>query len=224
MAQLRLSTKRLQVDKANVTIVVVMSIACFITIFSLVASRALIMQRSYQASVIEKKEKARDQLAKNQKARDALVKQYQAFVALPVNIIGGNTSGTGDRDGDNARIVLDALPSKYDFPAVATSLEKLVKLSAMYPKGITGTDNELEQGMADGSVATAPIEVPFELTAEGDNQQLQDLMLVLQRSIRPIKVNKLTVTASEDKLSASIIGVTFYQPEKQLSIKEEIAK
>ncbi len=106
------SAKRVQIDKANFTILIVMSVACFLTIFSLIASRALLQQRSYQAGVIEKKETAREQLKQNIVARDQLVDQYKIFVGNQQNLIGGSSSGTGDKDGDNAKLVLDALPSQ----------------------------------------------------------------------------------------------------------------
>ncbi len=217
------SAKRVQIDKANFTILIVMSVACFLTIFSLIASRALLQQRSYQAGVIEKKETAREQLKQNIVARDQLVDQYKIFVGNQQNLIGGSSSGTGDKDGDNAKLVLDALPSKYDFPAVATSIEKLLGESAMAAKSITGTDDELTQAGAAGDSSVA-VEIPFEVTAEGDSPQLQNFLSLLERSIRPVEVRKITLSATSDKLSAAVSGVTYFQPEKTLSIKIQDAK
>src|SRR5689334_22008086 len=121
-----LSTKRIQVSKATATIVGTIAAAAFIAVFSLIASQALLSQRAYQSRVIAGKEKAKKQLEDNIKAVNVLSTQYKAFIGTSQNIIGGNPSGSGERDGDNARIVLDALPSKYDFPALAASLEKIL--------------------------------------------------------------------------------------------------
>src|SRR5574338_279847 len=116
MAQnLHISTKRILIDKANSTIVLAVGIAAFLTVFSMVSSKALLSRRAYQSKVIELQEKARDQLNAN----------YQAFVDRPENIIQGSSTGKGERDGDNAKIVLDALPSVYDFPGLTSSLEKI---------------------------------------------------------------------------------------------------
>ena len=76
----------------------------------MVASRALWSQRGYQSRVISEKEKAVSQLESNIAATNQLAISYNAFVSTPDNVIGGNPNGTGDRDGNNAKIVLDALP------------------------------------------------------------------------------------------------------------------
>ena len=75
--QKELTTKRLQIDKANVTVVIAVSIAAFVTVFSLVAAKSLLSQRSYQATVIEKREQARDQLKENITAADQLTESYK---------------------------------------------------------------------------------------------------------------------------------------------------
>src|SRR6185436_19057656 len=97
-----------------------------ITVFSLMASRGLLGQRSYQARVINEKGKAVKQLQSNVAATKSLVDSYSNFTSLSSNVLGGNPRGTGDKDGDNGKIVLDSLPSKYDFPALTTSLEKIL--------------------------------------------------------------------------------------------------
>jgi hypothetical protein len=224
MAKLQITGKQLQISKANLMIVVVMSIACFVTIFSLVASRSLLAQRSYQARVITQKDKAKTQLVSNLAARDQLVTQYKVFAESSVNIIGGSATGGADKDGDNARIILDALPSKYDFPALATSLEKLLNQSGLATRSISGTDDEIAQGTANGSSSSSVIDMPFDLSFEGEYTKTQSFMSVLERSIRPIQVMTLSITGNDKQLSTTLTAKTFYQPEKNLSIKSEVVK
>src|SRR6476660_5995690 len=116
MAQGQISLKRIGVDKANSRTVGVPAVAGFFTVFFLVASVTLVQQLMYQNKVIGVKKKAVAQLQQNIKASTSLVNSYQAFVSAPQNLIGGNPDGTGAQDGSNAKLVLDALPSKYDFP------------------------------------------------------------------------------------------------------------
>src|SRR5690606_10637885 len=116
------------------------------------------------------------------------------FVETPDNVIGGNPSGTGDNDGDNAKIVLDALPSKYDFPALATSLEKILKTRNYQINSISGTDDEVAQSSQ--TTATTPIEMPFELSATGNINTAKDLLVLLERSIRPIQVDTVDISGS----------------------------
>lgn len=223
MAKIELSSKRLQISKANLYIVTVVSIACFVSIFALTASKTLLGQRSYQAKVISQKVTAKKQLQSNLEARDRLVSQYKLFVGSSTNAIGGVSEGSSDRDGDNAKIILDALPSKYDYPALATSLEKLLSSSNLTISDISGTDDELNQ--AAGSTNTpAPVDMPFTIAFEGTPQNASNFLGVLQRSIRPIKVQQVTITGNDAKLSTNIVAKTYYQPEKNLSIKSEVVK
>jgi hypothetical protein len=118
------STKRVAIDKASAQMVIAMAIASFVAVFSLIASNAVWSQHGYLSRVTKEKEKAHSQLQANVKAVDGLTSAYRAFVSTPTNVIGGPSDGTGDNGGDNARIVLDALPPQYDFPALTSSLEK----------------------------------------------------------------------------------------------------
>lgn len=223
MAKIELSSKRLQISKANLYIVTVVSIACFISIFALTASKTLLGQRSYQAKVISQKVDAKKQLQANLEARDKLVSQYKLFVGSSTNAIGGVTDGNSDRDGDNAKIILDALPSKYDYPALATSLEKILSTSGLNITDISGTDDEINQNASSSNTPT-PIDMPFTISFEGQPQNSKDFLGVLQRSIRPIKIQQITITGNDAKISTNIVAKTYYQPEKNLSIKSEVVR
>lgn len=221
MAGLQLSSKRLQIDRATATIVIVVAIASFLTVFSLIAARALLSQRSYQARVIEEKEKAKKQIEENQKALEKLVAEYQAFVEAPVNVLGGNPSSDarGERDGDNPRIILDALPSKYDFPAWASSVEKLLKEGNYRDGGFSGNDDEVVQSEKQADSNPQPIEMPFQVSLEASYQDIQGFISKLERSIRPIRIETFTIEGSEADITMSITAKTYYQPGKSLDFK-----
>ena len=219
------STKRVLIDKANVSVVAAVSIAAFVTVFSLVAAKALLSQRNYQAHVISAREKARDQLHANITAADSLVTSYQQFVSAQENVIGGSSTGNGERDGDNARIILDALPSKYDFPALATSLEKIMKGQNLTINNITGVDDEANQQKAASSNTPQAVEMPFEIGASGSYDSIQSLIGVFERSIRPFSISKLEFKAGQGtQLSLTLDAKTYYQPEKNLEFKSEVIK
>lgn len=220
--QKQLTGKYLQISKANSTTVAVVAVSAFIVVFSLVASNSLLKQRSYQARVIEKKKTALNQLVANNQAATELVATYQSFVNQSDNIIGGEAKGkNADRDGDNAKIILDALPSKYDFPALTSSLEKLLDDENFEINSISGTDNEVDQ---QGQASDVPIEIPFEIDVTGNYGSAQTLMKFFEKSIRPLKVNQLSLEGSDDQLTITISGVTYYQPAKTLEISKEIVK
>lgn len=220
MLDIQNSAKRIQVTKAQATVIATIAGAVFITVFSLVSSKSLWAQRAYQARVIDKKEKARLQLEDNINAVSDLVTSYKNFTSNPTNLLGGNPSGTGEKDGDNARLILDALPSKYDFPALTTSLEKLLVDRKFKIDGITGIDDELAQEKTASGIAE-PIEMPFQISVTGGNTSVQDLLVTLEKSIRPFQSTKLTLKGGSDKLQLILDAKTYYQPEKTLNMKLE---
>lgn len=214
-------SKRIQIDQANLSMVVVTSIAVFVTVFALIASYSLLGQRAYQAKVIGQKKDAKAVLDKNVKTVDSLVKSYRQFVETSPNIIAGISTGSGEKDGDNAEIILNALPSQYDFPAVTASLEKLITTSGGKIESISGTDNE---AAAAAVAAPTPVEIPFEVGVEGNYDSLEGLLSVIERSIRPIQASKIQIEAADKGLILRITGKTYYQPPKTLNIQSKVVK
>jgi hypothetical protein len=224
MAKTASFTKRTLITKANSTMVIATGIAAFVVVFSAVACKTLISQASYQNRVTAVKKKALATLESDLAARDSLVASYKTFVSTPQNILGGNPKGTGDQDGDNAKIILDALPSKYDFPAMATSLEKLISSQGLVIMGISGTDEEITQSVNQATGDPQPIAMPFQLQVGGSYESIQNLIDVFGRSVRPFQVQKIEISGDEGSMTATIDAKTFYQPEKSLNIKAEVVQ
>lgn len=221
MARTTSFTKRSLISKANSTIVFVTATAAFVVVFALVAGNSLISQVAYQNRIIDAKKQALRTLETDLKARDSLVASYKAFTSGEVNVLGGQVKGDGDRDGDNAKLVLDALPSKYDFPALTTSLEKIVTSQSLSILSISGTDQEVDQAGNQSSPNPEPVPMPFQVQVAGSYASIQSLVDVLQRSIRPFQISTLELSGDESSMTALISGQTFYQPEKSLEITEE---
>lgn len=216
-----LSNKRIQIDKSNARMMSIIAVASFVAVFSIIASRALLSQRSYQARVIGAKKQALNQLKANNAAAEQLKNSYQVFVEPNENIIGGSKTGSGDKDGDNAKIVLDALPSKYDFPALATSLQKLLTTNTYTLDTFSGTDDELNQ--ANNTDSTKAIEIPFQVTVSGNYQSIQNMIDTLQRSIRPIQVLTLNISGGSS-ITVNVSAKTYYQPEQKIEVTTEVIK
>jgi hypothetical protein len=226
MAKTGSFTKRALISKANSTMVLATGIAAFVFVFSAVASKTLFSQASYQNKVISQKKKALSTLKSDISAVDNLKSSYKSFVDTPRNVLGGNPTGSGDQDGDNAKIVLDALPSKYDFPALTTSLEKLITAQGLEIQAISGTDDEVKQATNQGSAAPQPIAVPFQVRVGGSYDSIKGLLTTFERSIRPIQVKRVEIDSASQggNMVAIIDAQTFYQPEKNLNIKTEVVK
>jgi hypothetical protein len=209
---LQVSTKHLQIDKANSLILISAAITTVIVVFSLVAAQSLIKQMSYQNKVIGLRSTANKRLGDNIKSVTALKTSFEAFENSDESVI-----GTKDK---NSKIVLDALPSKYDFPALATSLEGLITASGSSVTGITGTDNEAEA--AQNSADPKAIEIPFTISSKGDFASSKRLIENLQNSIRPFNINSLSLSGSDSALQTNVTAVTYYQPEKKLEVQQKV--
>lgn len=218
------STKRVLIDKTNTTIVVTVSVAVFVTVFSLVATKALISQAAYQNRVIGAKKEAVRQLEENIASVDTLNKSYTAFVSTATNAIGGNSDGITPRDGNNAKIVLDALPSKYDFPALTTSLDSLLASQKVQINSISGIDDELAQAANQSSANPQPAPIPFQASVGADYLGVRNVISALERSIRPIQITTLDISGSKNKLTLSVEAQTYYQPAKSMNIQKQVVK
>lgn len=219
------STKRVQIDKANTTIVVVTSVAAFILVFCAVATKTLASQAAYQNRVMDKKRVAVKELKANVTAGKGLQAYYNAFANTPTNIIGGTAAGTGDNDGSNVDIILDALPSSYDFPALVTSLDSLMSQQGVQISGIGGTDDEVAQAAQTSSDTPAPIAMPFEVTVAGNYDSVRGMVDAFEKSVRPMQVQSMRISAQDkNQLGLDLSAQTFYQPAKTLNIAKKAVK
>jgi Tfp pilus assembly protein PilO len=219
------TTKRALIDKANTVTVIAAGGAAFLVVFSLVSAKTFVSQIGYQNKVIAEKKLTLEALDKNLEARDSIVKSYNAFTSSSQNLIGGSsTSSATDKDGDNAKIILDALPSKYDFPAVISSLEKIAIAQNLQIQKIEGLDDEAAQASQQKSPAPKPTPMIFKVEVKGSYVQLKSYLDQLDRSIRPVQVQKYVIEATDDGISETIDAQTFYQPEKVLELRKEVLK
>ncbi len=224
MKRPNLSAKRIAIDKANASLIVIISVTVFITVFSIVAIRSLYQQMNYQSKVIDKKETTLAQVKENIEEVSKLNLAYQEFSSGTANILGGNPTGSGDKDGDNARIVLDALPSKYDYPALITSLNKLIQTGGYQVTSITGVDDEVNQANNDASSKPEPIEMPFTIQARIDPTSGKPFFELFERSIRPFVISNILAEVEGGNLEVTVDAKTFFQPEKRMNETEEVVR
>jgi len=230
MAELITPTKRLAISKANTQAVIVTAIASFITVFCLVASYTVWKQTKYQSNVISAAQHSKQQLSTDISAYKDLSTSYNSFENGATNIIGGSSSLTApvppnaayDNNGPNSKLILDALPSSYDFPALATSVERILEAGNFDISAITGTDNELGEETNTASPNPTPVQMPFGLSVINTNYEaVQQLVQTLQNSIRPLSVDQLDITGGGTTMLLTINGHSYYLPGKTLTITEQ---
>jgi Tfp pilus assembly protein PilO len=216
--------KHLQLSKTRQTTLVVASIAIFAAVLGIVSAKALIGQAAYRSRVIAQQETALSQLSENEKMSNQLMSSYQTFVQSNQNAIGGSSFGTGPRDGNNAQIVMDALPSSYDFPQLTSSLEKLILNEGMSIKGISGQDDQIEQQANTSSSSPSPIEIPFTVSASGNYDQVKNLVYDFENSIRPFQIQSIELKGDQSQMTVNITAQTYFQPAKVFNIEKEVVK
>ncbi len=213
--------KQIQIDKEQSKMMAIIAIATVVTIFSLVSTRALLSQAAYQRRVINARHDTIKQIQTNTKSADTLISQFNnVFEGTgPTNVIGGkNTSDPNSRppDGDNARIVFDALPTTYDFPALLTSVSNILTNNSIGAPSIGGTDQSSTFNSTPSS-NPQPVAVNLSITGSGGYANIQSLIKDLERSIRPFNVTRLTISGSESNMVISANMTTYYQAAKTLN-------
>lgn len=214
--------KKAQILQANNIAVIWACVAAFALAFTAISAYKLIGQIAYQNKVLGAKKTALRQLDANLAARDDLVDAYQVFNSGAQNAIGGNPAGTGERDGSNAKIMLDALPSVYDFPQLATSVEALAGSQGVVITSMTGVDDQVTQSQQMGSAQPEAVAMPFTVTVEGPYAQVQSFVRSLELSIRPIKVTAASFTSGDGKVTAAITAESQYQPARKFQVEKKV--
>ncbi len=216
------SLRHIQIDKDNSYIVIAVAAAAACLIFSLVAAQSLWKQAGYNSRVISKMEGTKTTMEGNVTNLKQLEQAYQAFVQSPTNVIEGTATGQGDRDGDNSKIVLDAMPSVYDFPGTMTGLNKILNTGEFGETKISATDDELSQKSNTVSQIT---ELPINFSGAGNVDVVQSFLQRLDNSIRPVKLSTVNFSgSSETELTVNVSGFIYYQPKKEFQVKSEVVE
>lgn len=211
---LKISNKHIKIDKANQQVVIAISVTVAIVVFCLVSAQALIKQMKYQQLVLNKRNEANKMLEQNYKKAQPLAVAYAAFDGAPESIL-----GNADKNG---KIILDALPSKYDYPATVLYMEDLIAQSGVKSEGFSGIDEEATAVQTSNN--PQPIEIPANFSGTGNLESVKKLVDVLYRSVRPIKIKAVSITGSESAMNIDITAITYYQPEKDYAVKDVVIK
>ena len=218
------SVKHDIIDKTNSKTIVTVAVATFILVFSLFAGRALISQSLYHTRVISEKEKSLKQLTENEKAIKELEKSFSSFTSQATNIIGGNAGGVGPLDGTNDKIILDALPEKYDYPGLSSSFEKILRDGSYDIGSIGGTEDPTAAAAGNTAGVIVPTVIPYAFTVSSDVDGIRRLLETLERSIRPMYVDNLQLQAGENILQTRVSLHTFFAHSKTFELGSKEVK
>lgn len=216
------SVKHSQIDQARSNTTIVVTVAVVIVVFSLMSSKALLSQAAYQRRVINARHAGAQQLQKNVQNAQQLVTQYnQVFEGSnPVNIIGGQNDKSTNAtppNGDNARIVLDALPSKYDYPALLSSVNAILTKHGASSTSITGDDNSASTDDA-GIANPQPIAMQLTINGSASYDNFQQIIHDFETSIRPFDITSMRLNGNNTQMTFTLTVTTYYQQPKSVDL------
>jgi len=224
MAEKEIFTKRVALSKANAQTVTIAAVGAFITVFCLVASNYLLGIRSFQSKIMAADNKANSQLTIDVNNEKQLVNSYKSFVSQNPTIIGVPTSNKPYLY-NNATVILDALPSQYDFPALVSSIAKILQKDNFNIQSIGGTDESATITGNQPSDNPQPIAIPFSFSIQGANYtSIQLLFKQMEESIRPLQVETISLSGTDSSMNLSVQAQTYFQPKKLFNIGTEFIK
>jgi hypothetical protein len=225
--------KRAQIAKANRTMFLWIAASSVIIGASIVVSIFFAQNLIYNQKVISAKNKTVSTLRNNNKAVPKLEAAVRVLDTNPAL-----ASIKANPTDQTLQVVLDALPSDANSLALGASLQtkllanidglRLTSLQVTPVAGIeatstTKTDTTAKKSTA-ATVNTAK-EVKFQFAVTGSQDSLKQVLVNLQKSLRIIDVESLTIsTAESGRLTLVVNGRSFFVPAKTITLTDEVVK
>ena len=214
--------KRQQIASANKLIFLwVIGAAVAISICG-VAMQFLFRQAAFNQKVITEKAKTQTTLAHNITNAKELKTKIQNLLA------DGNLAKVkASPDDTTLKVVLDALPTTDDKAALASSLQQQI-----LPKSGSTLTALTTISQSDGTLSDPTAVAPsggaqsatFDFGTSGSYDQVKNMLLDLERTIRPMNVTTLSLQGSDNALTSTVQGVTYYLPERTVELGKKTIK
>lgn len=226
MKQLTGLKKRQQIASANKLIFLWVIAAAVALSICGVAMQFLFRQAAFNQKIIGEKAKTQTVLAHNITNAKELKTKIQNLLA-DTNLAKVKASP----DDTTLKVVLDALPTNDDKAALASSLQQQI-----LPKSgsvLTALTTISQSGdITDPSLGTAATTTPagdaqtasFDFGTTGSYDQVKNMLKDLERTIRPMNVTTLSLQGSDNALTSTVQGVTYYLPERTVELGKKTIK
>ncbi len=121
------------------------------------------------------------------------------------------------------QVVIDALPTEDDAVDISTSLQSQIlsrsgvvidSLSVDGSSAPTAGSSSSSASTASSSAIAFPTALPitFRVSVIGSYNSIQETLKNIERTIRPIIINSITLEGTDDRLTADIQATTYYSP------------
>ncbi len=221
--------KRQQIANANRMMFLWVAGVSAVVGVALVASMFLLQKAMFNEKVLAEKSRTASTLVGNNKAVAELQNQVRVL----------NTNENLKRamvpgEAQPVQVVLDALPAEANSSAFGASLQKnfltaegiqLDSLTVDPVQGVEVQNSTDDQAVVTDGTVSNQITFDFAVsTSRGNADGLKNLLLSLERSIRPIDLTSVTIEAQGDRLVLKVNGLTYYDPAQSIDLKDKVVK
>lgn len=223
--------KRQQIANANRAMFMWVAGVSVVVGIAAVVSLFLIQKALFNEKVLAEKSKTASTLVANNAVVDDLQNQIRVLNtndSLKKLMISGETQPV--------QVVLDALPSEANSSAFGASLQQKflqapgIQLDSLNVTPVqdvevtTGSNGTVSSGAVAGTTAEQ-ISFSFDVSTEAGNVSvLKELLVNIERSIRPIDLTSVSIEAQSNRLLLKVEGHTYYQPARTVDLKDKMVK
>lgn len=215
--------KRQQIAQANKMIFVWVIVASVALSLCGVTIQFLFRQAAFNQKVISAKLETQGTLSNNLENVEKLKKNVDELLANT------HLSAVKANDTDsNLKVVLDALPTANDGAALGASFQQVIlpksqvttsDLTTIIAEDSTATGTETEAESTTGTPTAN-----FTFSAAGSYAQIQSMYRDLERTIRPINVQTVTIQGLDGAIRTTVTGVTYYSPSQTVQLGKKSIK
>lgn len=214
--------KRQQIDHSSRTMFLWVAGASVIVAFALVAAIFIFQNIVFKEKVLSAKNETASKLSQNIETAKEL---NQEIKLLQGNRTLGQISSSTEKT-NNLDKIFAALPYDNDEIAVGSSLESTLLTGLNIENLSVGEQISVTETVAPIESSTTNAQpISFGFKASGTEEQLKELFMKLNRSIRPITINSLQLEpAGDNRLSATVSASTFYQSPTKFELTKKVIK
>ena len=223
-AQLTGVKKRQQIAGTRKEVLMWVAIASAVVVICLVVGMNIFQRIQYQMKVNAEISKTAKTMEANVKAIDGLIKNVNDLRANRLL----TAPGLKADDSTVFQVVIDALPTENDSVSLSSSLQnKILNRSGVTIEQISVDGESSSSSNDDDEVTTSSVEFPvaqpinFRISIVGTYESIKQTLADIERTIRPIIINSLEISGTDDRLTATIQATTYYSSNVNFQVGEK---
>lgn len=223
-AQLTGVKKRQQIAGTRKEVLMWVAIASAVVVICLVVGMNIFQRIQYQMKVNTEISKTAKTMEANVKAIDGLIKNVNDLRANRLL----TAPGLKADDSTVFQVVIDALPTENDSVSLSSSLQnKILNRSGVTIEQISVDGESSSSSNDDDEATTSNVEFPvaqpinFRISIVGTYESIKQTLADIERTIRPIIINSLEISGTDDRLTATIQATTYYSSNVNFQVGEK---